>query len=177
MNAPTDETQGKARPTQLGMTTACHFQTCSQIPCFICNRKKTACCFLSLLAQCFLFICERGDRAPQMTREWLWRLPAWGGGENEMLHSVNARSGESWRRDKNVSIYANCCPDPPPGCHCLLSGEKIKGPSVLNLFPDSALFRCTSLLAFRGQARFHGGAERAAYPLVLIRGRKPILSL
>lgn len=133
MNAPTDETQGKARPTQLGMTTACHFQTCSQIPCFICNRKKTACCFLSLLAQCFLFICERGDRAPQMTREWLWRLPAWGGGRNEMLQSVNARSGESWRRDKNVSIYANCCPDPPPGCHCLLSGEKIKGPSVLNL--------------------------------------------
>lgn len=100
-----------------------------------------------------------------------------GGGKNEMLHSVNARSGESWRRDKNVSIYANCCPDPPPGCHCLLSGEKIKGPSVLNLFPDSALFRGTSLLAFRGQARFHGGAERAAYPLVLIRGRKLILSL
>lgn len=56
-----------------------------------------------------------------------------GGGGNEMLQSVNARSGESWRRDKNVSIYANCCPDPPPGCHCLLSGEKIKGPSVLNL--------------------------------------------
>lgn len=94
--------------------------------------EKTACCFLSLLAQCFLFICERGDRAPQMTREWLWRLPAWGG-KNEMLQSVNARSGESWRRDKNVSIYANCCPDPPPGCHCLLSEEKIKGPSVLNL--------------------------------------------
>lgn len=94
--------------------------------------EKTACCFLSLLAQCFLFICERGDRAPQMTREWLWRLPAWGG-KNEMLQSVNAGSRESWRRDKNVSIYANCCPDPPPGCHCLLSGEKIKGPSVLNL--------------------------------------------
>lgn len=41
MNAPTDETQGKMRPTQLGMTTACHFQTCSQIPCFICNRKNS----------------------------------------------------------------------------------------------------------------------------------------
>lgn len=99
---------------------------------FYMQSKKTACCFLSLLAQCFLFICEREDGAPQMTREWLWRLPAWGG-KNEMLQSVNARSGESWRRDKNVSIYANCCPDPPPGCHCFLSGEKIKGPSVLDL--------------------------------------------
>lgn len=35
-----------------------------------------------LLALCFLFICERRDRELParlpMTREWLWRLPAWG---------------------------------------------------------------------------------------------------
>lgn len=142
--------------------------------------EKTAWCFLSLLAQCFLFICERGDRAPhaclQMTREWLLRLPAWGG-KNEMLQSVNARSGESWRRDKNVSIYANWCPDPPPGCHCLLSGEKIKGPSVLNLSRIRALFCRMSLLLLSGPPRFLGGAERAAFPLVFIQDRKLILSL
>lgn len=50
------------------------------------------------------------------------------GGKNEMLQSVEARSRESWRRDKNVSIHANWCPDPPPGRHCLLSGKRIKGP-------------------------------------------------
>lgn len=38
-----------------------------------------------------------------MTREWLLRLPAWGG-KNEMLQSVEAQSRESWRRDKNVSF-------------------------------------------------------------------------
>lgn len=50
------------------------------------------------------------------------------GGKNEMLQSVEAQSRESWRWDKNVSIHANWCPDPPPGSHCLLSGEGIKGP-------------------------------------------------
>lgn len=50
------------------------------------------------------------------------------GGKNEMLQSAEAEHRESWRRDKNVSIHANWCPDPPPGCHCLLSGVGIKGP-------------------------------------------------
>lgn len=53
-----------------------------------------------------------------------------GGGEMRCYSQWMRR--ESWRRDKNVSIYANWCPDPPPGFHCLLSGEKIKEPSVLN---------------------------------------------
>lgn len=93
-------------------------------------QSKTAWWFLALLAQCFPFICEWGDtelpaRLP-VTREWLLSLPAWG--ENEMLQSVEAQSRESWRQDKNVSVHANWCPDPPPGCHCLLSGKRIKWP-------------------------------------------------
>lgn len=99
-----------------------------------------------------------------------------GGGKNEMLQSVNARSGESWRRDKNVSIYANCCPDPPPGCHCLLSGEKIKGPSVLNL-SRILLFSVARHSSPFGSATSPQSAERAAFPLVFIQGRKQILSL
>lgn len=77
---------------------------------------------------------ETRSRPPElpMTRERLWRLPAWGreGGEKkkEMLQLVEAQSGESWRGDKNVSIHANWCPDPPPGCRRLLSGKGIKGP-------------------------------------------------
>lgn len=44
------------------------------------------------------------------------------------VQSVEAECRESWSGDKNVSIHANWCPDPPPGCRRLLSGEGIKGP-------------------------------------------------
>lgn len=135
MNAPTDETQGKMRPTQLGMTTACHFQTCSQIPCFICNRKNSL-VFSEPFGTMFSIHlrAKRQSAACMPSNDKRMAVETSSlGGKNEMLQSVNAQRGESWRRDKNVSIYANWCPDPPPGFHCLLSGEKIKGPSVLNL--------------------------------------------
>lgn len=78
------------------------------------------------------------------------------GGKNEMLQSVEARSRESWRQDKNVSIHANWCPDPPPGCHCLLSGKGIKGPFTrhedFNFFPTRLYpFALTMVLLFLGQ--------------------------
>lgn len=140
MNAPTDETQGKMRPTQLGMTTACHFQTCSQIPCFICNRKNSL-LFPEPFGTMFsIHLQARRQSAacmPSNDKRMAVETSSLGG-KNEMLQSVNARSRESWRRDKNVSIHANWCPDPPPGCHCLLSGGKIKGPSVFKSFPGSA---------------------------------------
>lgn len=135
MNAPTDETQGKMRPTQLGMTTDCHFQTCSQIPCFICNRKNSL-VFSEPFGTMFSIHlrAKRQSAACMPSNDKRMAVETSSlGGKNEMLQSVNAQRGESWRRDKNVSIYANWCPDPPPGFHCLLSGEKIKGPSVLNL--------------------------------------------
>lgn len=135
MNAPTDETQGKMRPTQLGMTTAYHFQTCSQIPCFICNRKNSL-VFSEPFGTMFSIHlrAKRQSAACMPSNDKRMAVETSSlGGKNEMLQSVNAQRGESWRRDKNVSIYANWCPDPPPGFHCLLSGEKIKGPSVLNL--------------------------------------------
>lgn len=77
------------------------------------------------------------------------------GGKNEMLQSVEAQSRESWRRDKNVSIHANWCPDPPPGCHCLLSREGIKGPFTrredFHFFSDqaSSIPSYTAFNAFR----------------------------
>lgn len=43
MNAPTDETRGKNEAHTVWndhSQSACHFQTCSQILCFICNRKQ-----------------------------------------------------------------------------------------------------------------------------------------
>lgn len=87
--------------------------------------------FLTLLAQCFLFICEgkrqRAACPPPDDKRMAVETSSFGG-ENEMLQSVEAQSRESWRGDKNVSIHANWCPDPPPGCYCLLSGEGIKGP-------------------------------------------------
>lgn len=78
------------------------------------------------------------------------------GGKNEMLQSVEARSRESWRQDKNVSIHANWCPDPPPGCHCRLSGEGIKGPFTrhedFHFFPTRPPpVALTLLLQFSGQ--------------------------
>lgn len=65
------------------------------------------------------------------------------GGKNEMLQSVEARSRESWTQDKNVSIHANWCPDPPPGCHCLLSGKGIKG-----LFTRHEHFQASSVRSY-----------------------------
>lgn len=94
-------------------------------------QSKTAWWFWRVLAQCLLFMCVWRDRelpaCLSMTREWLWRLPAWG--EKMRCYSQWRHTAEkSWRRDKNVSIHANWCPDPPRGCHRLLSGEGIKGP-------------------------------------------------
>lgn len=92
------------------------------------------------------------------------------GGKNEMLQSVEARSRESWRRDKNVSIHANWCPDPPPGCHCLLSGEGIKGPFTrtwrLSLLSDqaSSILSLPLLLPLSGQFWYLIGAERGNFP-------------
>lgn len=131
MNALTDETRRENEAHTAWndhSQSVCHFQTCSQILCFTCNRKQLG-EFEAFGTMFSIHLWMRRQRAVCLllvTREWLLRLPAWGG--NEMLQSGEAQCRESWRRDKNVSIHANWCPDPPPGCHCLLSGERIKGP-------------------------------------------------
>lgn len=68
------------------------------------------------------------------------------GGKKWDVTVREAQSRESWRRDKNVSIHANWCPDPPPGCRCLLSGERIKGPFTKH--KDFHFFSTQSLSPF-----------------------------
>lgn len=131
MNAPTDETQEKNEAHTAWndhSQSACHFQTCSQILYFIWNRKQLG--GWSFWHNVFYSSVSEETESCLPAFQWqengCWDFQL--GGKNEMLQSVEARSRESWRRDKNVSIHANWCPDPPPGCHCLLSGEGIKGP-------------------------------------------------
>lgn len=97
------------------------------------------------------------------------------GGKNEKLQSVEARSRESWRRDKNVSIHANWCPDPPPGCHCLLSGEGIKGPFTRHKdfhFFSTRPHPIPLTLLLLLQLPYLIGAERGTFPLRFIQERK-----
>lgn len=129
---------------------ACHFQTCSQILCFICNRKQLGDSEAFWHNVFYSSASEETQSCPpasQWQENGCWDFQL--GGKNEMLQSVEARSRESWRRDKNVSIHANWCPDPPPGCHCLLSGEGIKGP-----FTRHEDFHCFS--------NFHSAPSRPA---------------
>lgn len=105
--------------------------------------EKTAWCFLSLLAQCFLFICERGDRAPhaclQMTREWLLRLPAWGG---------KMRCYSQWMRSvEKVGDETKMCLSMPTGVLTLLQASiafcqerKLKG-HPFYIFPGFGFVR------------------------------------
>lgn len=147
---------------------ACHFQTCSQILCFICNRKQLGDseAFGTMFS---IHLWVKRQRACLPAFQWqengCWDFQL--GGKNEMLQSVEARSRESWRRDKNVSIHANWCPDPPPGCHCLLSGERIKGPFTrhgdFHFFPTSTLFHLTLLFLLLGQLWYLIGAERGNF--------------
>jgi len=83
MNAPTDETQEKTRPTQPEMTTANQPVIFNHVlKCCVLYAIENSLVIPMLLAQCFLFICEWRDRELpsrlSMTREWLLRLPAWG---------------------------------------------------------------------------------------------------
>lgn len=99
------------------------------------------------------------------------------GGKNEMLQSVEARSRESWRGDKNVSIHANWCPDPPPGCHCLLSGAGIKGPFTrredFHFFPTRRHpFSLTLYLRLLGQRRYLNKCWKRKLPIQVRSGEK-----
>lgn len=86
MNAPTDETQEKMRPTQPEMTTANQPVIFKHVLKFgVLYAIEYSLVTPKLLAQCLLFICEWRDRElPScharlpMTREWLLRFPAWG---------------------------------------------------------------------------------------------------
>lgn len=106
---------------------ACHFQTCSQILCFICNRIQLgdSRAFGTMFSIHLWVKRQKAACPPPNDKRMAVEASSLGG---EMLQSVESWSRESWRRDKNVSIHANWCPDPPPGCHSLLSGEGINGP-------------------------------------------------
>lgn len=132
MNAPTDETQEKMRPTQPEMTTANQPVIFKHVLKFcVLYAIENSLVILKLFGTMFSIHLRvkrhRAARPPPNDKRMAVETSSLGG-KNEMLQSVEARSRESWRRDKNVSIHANWCPDPPPGCHCLLSGEGIKGP-------------------------------------------------
>lgn len=135
MNARADETRREMRPTQPEMTTANQpviSQRVLQFLGFTCNPKQPgdAEAFGTMFP---IHLCVKRHRTarpparPPVTRERLLRLQAWRWG-GETLQSAEAQSRESWRRDKNVSVHANWCPDPPTGCRCRLSERGIKGP-------------------------------------------------
>lgn len=133
MNAPTDETQGKMRPTQTEMTTANQSVIFKHVLKFcVLYAIKNSLVMLKLLAQCFLFICEWRDRELParlpMTRERLLRLPAWGEKWDVTVSGGTEQRKLETRQKCVYSCQLNWCPDPPPGCRCLLSGEGIKGP-------------------------------------------------
>lgn len=108
---------------------ACHFQTCSRTLCFICNRKQLGDFeAFGTMFSIHLWVKRQRFACPPSNEKRMAVETSSLGEKNEMLQSVEAQSRESWRWDKNVSIHANWCPDPPPGSHCLLSGEGIKGP-------------------------------------------------
>lgn len=153
MNAPTDETQEKMRPTQPEMTTANQPVIFKHVLKFcVLYAIENSLVILKLFGTMFSIHLRvkrhRAARPPPNDKRMAVETSSLGG-KNEMLQSVEARSRESWRRDKNVSIHANWCPDPPPGCHCLLSGEGIKGP-----FTRHEDFHCFS--------NFHSAPSRPA---------------
>lgn len=159
MNAPTDETQEKMRPAQPEMTTANQpviSKHVLEFLCFKCNRKQLGDSgAFGTVFSIHLRVKRQRVRLPALQWQengcWDFQL----GGKNEMLQSVEAQSRESWSRDKNVSIHANWCPDPPPGCLCLLSGEGIKGPFTrhgdFHFFLASTLFHLVLLFLLWGQ--------------------------
>lgn len=135
--------------------------------------EKTA-CFVSLLAHCFLFICERGDIAPQMER---------------LAVETSSLGGKKWdaavsecRERRKLETRQKCV----YLCQLLSwPSSRLPLPSVRRenerafrskSFPDSVLFRGTSLLLFR-VSRDSSEVLRAALPLVFIQDRKLILSL
>lgn len=140
---------GKMRPTQPEMTTANQSVIFKHVLRFCVSYAiENSLANLKLLAQCFLFICEWGDGELPASSQWqengCWDFQL--GGKKWDVTVREAQSRESWRRDKNVSIHANWCPDPPPGCRCLLSGERIKGPFTKH--KDFHFFSTQSLSPF-----------------------------
>lgn len=109
---------------------ACHFQTCSRIFLLMCNRKQLGDSDAFWHNVCYSCASEETESCPPAFQ---WQESDCGdfqlGGKKMRCYSQWRHTAEkSWRRDKNVSIHANWCPDPPRGCHRLLSGEGIKGP-------------------------------------------------
>lgn len=175
MNAPTDETRGKNEAHTVWndhSQSACHFQTCSQILCFICNRKQLGEfeAFGKMFSIHLWVKRQRAARCLPMTREWLLRLPAWGG---------KMRCYSQWRhRAEKVGDETKMCLFMPTGVLTLLQAaiafcqeRELKGPFTKHkdfhsLFPPYPACTVSS-----GLLKYLWGAKRATLPLMFIQNK------